>query len=62
MSTPSRAGIQTTADGSAFIPSSKRSDGSTRKEIRVRPGYKPAEDVDAYKNRYAGGKYPAELT
>ncbi|KAJ9658878.1 hypothetical protein H2198_003448 [Neophaeococcomyces mojaviensis] len=45
------SGIQTSADGQAFIPSSKRADGTTRKEIRIRPGYKPAEDVEKYKSR-----------
>lgn len=41
MSGVSKAGIETTADGASYIPSSKRPDGSTRKEIRVRPGYRP---------------------
>lgn len=49
----SKAGIETNADGSSFIPSSKRADGSTRKEIRVRPGYRPPEDIETYKNRSA---------
>ncbi|EXJ90792.1 hypothetical protein A1O1_03896 [Capronia coronata CBS 617.96] len=53
MSKPSKAGIETTADGASYIPSSKRADGSTRKEIRVRPGYRPPEDVETYKNRSA---------
>ena len=30
-----------------------RADGSTRKEIKIRPGYKPPEDVEVYKNRTA---------
>lgn len=47
------SGIQTFADGQAYIPSSKRADGSTRKEIKVRPGYKPPEDVERYKSRNA---------
>ena len=34
-------------------PSSTRADGTVRKEIRVKPGYKPAEDVEVYKNRTA---------
>ena len=51
--TPSRSGIRTDATGTSFIPSSVRSDGSTRKEIRVRPGYRPPEDVEVYKNRTA---------
>ena len=48
-----KAGISTTSDGTSIIPASKRPDGSTRKEIRVRPGYKPPEDVETYKNRSA---------
>jgi len=48
-----KSGIKTTSDGTSIIPSSKRADGSTRKEIRVRPGYKPPEDVETYKNRSA---------
>lgn len=47
------SGIQTAADGTSYIPSSKRADGSTRKEIRIRPGYTPPEDVQTYKNRNA---------
>lgn len=53
MAPTSKAGIQTGADGTSFIPSSKRSDGTTRKEIRIRPGYRPPEDVETYKNRSA---------
>lgn len=49
----SRAGITTSKDGERHIPSSVRADGSLRKEIRVRPGYKPPEDVETYKNRTA---------
>lgn len=50
---PASSGIQTFADGQAFIPSSKRADGSTRKEIKIRPGYKPPEDIEKYKSRTA---------
>ena len=53
MAAPSKAGIQTSSDGASFIPASQRSDGTTRKEIRVRPGYQPPEDVETYKNRSA---------
>ena len=53
MTSTSKAGIQTGDDGASFIPASKRADGTTRKEIRVRPGYRPPEDVEAYKNRSA---------
>lgn len=49
----SRAGIATSATGERHIPSSVRPDGSVRKEIRVRPGYRPPEDVELYKNRTA---------
>jgi partner of Y14 and mago protein len=49
----SKSGIATTASGERHIPSSKRPDGSVRKEIRVRPGYRPPEDVEVYKNRTA---------
>ncbi|KAF2687820.1 hypothetical protein K458DRAFT_295144 [Lentithecium fluviatile CBS 122367] len=51
----SRSGITTSATGERHIPSSTRPDGSIRKEIRVRPGYRPPEDVDVYKNRTAEG-------
>lgn len=53
MSKPASSGIQTAADGQAYIPSSRRADGSTRKEIKVRPGYRPPEDVETYKSRSA---------
>lgn len=49
----SKAGITTTENGETYIPASTRADGSVRKEIRVRPGYKPPEDVEVYKNRTA---------
>ncbi|EKV13303.1 RNA binding protein Pym, putative [Penicillium digitatum] len=49
-----RSGITTDAQtGERYIPSSVRADGSRRKEIRVRPGYKPPEDVELYKHRAA---------
>jgi len=49
----SKAGIATTLDGSRHIPASVRADGSVRREIKIRPGYKPPEDVEVYKNRTA---------
>lgn len=49
----SKAGITTNPDGTRFIPSSTRPDGSVRKEIKVKPGYRPPEDVEVYKNRTA---------
>ncbi|KAH6665965.1 hypothetical protein B0J14DRAFT_605016 [Halenospora varia] len=51
--TPSKAGIIETNTGERHIPSSVRADGSKRKEIKIRPGYKPPEDVEVYKNRTA---------
>ncbi|OJJ45393.1 hypothetical protein ASPZODRAFT_134041 [Penicilliopsis zonata CBS 506.65] len=50
----SSSGITTDAvTGERYIPSSIRADGSKRREIRVRPGYRPPEDVELYKNRAA---------
>lgn len=48
-----RSGIRRLSNGEAVIPSSTRADGSVRKEIKVKPGYKPPEDVEVYKNRTA---------
>lgn len=53
--TPSKAGIIEGDTGDRHIPSSTRADGSKRKEIKIRPGYKPPEDVEVYKNRTAEG-------
>ncbi|KAK3058244.1 hypothetical protein LTR09_001322 [Extremus antarcticus] len=50
---PTNSGIRKTDTGESVIPSSTRPDGSVRKEIRVKPGYKPPEDVEVYKNRTA---------
>jgi partner of Y14 and mago protein len=50
---PARSGIAQTASGDAYIPSSTRADGSKRKEIRIRPGYVPPEDIETYKNQRA---------
>ena len=48
------SGITTDAEtGQRHIPSSVRADGSKRKEIKIRPGYRPPEDVEVYKNRTA---------
>ena len=52
-SSTSKAGIATTASGERHIPQSLRADGTLRKEIRVRPGYRPPEDVEVYKNKTA---------
>ncbi|EYE95059.1 putative RNA binding protein Pym [Aspergillus ruber CBS 135680] len=49
-----KSGIATDATtGERFIPSSIRADGTRRREIRVRPGYKPPEDVELYRNKAA---------
>lgn len=48
-----RSGIRRLSNGESVIPASTRADGSVRKEIRVKPGYKPPEDVEVYKNRTA---------
>lgn len=51
---PTAAGITIDAvTGERLIPSSTRPDGSKRREIRIRPGYRPPEDVELYKNRSA---------
>lgn len=47
------SGIQTSSSGERHIPQSTRADGSVRKEIKIRPGYRPPEDVEVYKNRTA---------
>lgn len=51
---PSNSGIVTDhSSGERQIPESTRPDGSTRKAIKIRPGYRPPEDVEVYKNRTA---------
>lgn len=50
---PTSSGIATAQNGERHIPSSTRPDGSKRKEIKIRPGYKPPEDVEVYKNKTA---------
>jgi len=52
-SEPTASGIVTDETGERHIPESKRADGSTRKAIKIRPGYRPPEDVEVYKNRTA---------
>jgi partner of Y14 and mago protein len=48
---PTASGIVTDErSGERHIPESKRADGSVRKAIKVRPGYRPPEDVEVYKN------------
>ena len=48
-----QSGIAVSDSGERHIPSSKRADGTVRREIKVRPGYKPPEDVEVYRNRTA---------
>ncbi|MCJ1363403.1 hypothetical protein MMC16_002510 [Acarospora aff. strigata] len=48
-----KSGIITSESGERHIPASTRPDGTKRKEIKIRPGYKPLEDVEVYKNRTA---------
>ncbi|KAI1447703.1 hypothetical protein F5Y02DRAFT_378251 [Annulohypoxylon stygium] len=51
---PSTSGIVTDENsGERHIPESVRADGTTRKAIKIRPGYRPPEDVEVYKNRTA---------
>ncbi|KAI2613548.1 uncharacterized protein GGS25DRAFT_467676 [Hypoxylon fragiforme] len=53
-SKPSTSGIVTDeSSGERQIPESLRADGTTRKAIKIRPGYRPPEDVELYKNRTA---------
>lgn len=49
-SIPTASGIVTDETGERHIPESKRADGTTRKAIKIRPGYRPPEDVEVYKN------------
>ncbi|KAJ6783886.1 hypothetical protein PWT90_04936 [Aphanocladium album] len=52
--TATNSGIVTDAtSGERQIPESVRADGSTRKAIKVRPGFRPAEDVELYRARNA---------
>ncbi|KAM7196126.1 hypothetical protein V8F20_007161 [Naviculisporaceae sp. PSN 640] len=48
---PTASGIVTDEkSGQRQIPESVRADGTTRKAIKIRPGYRPPEDVEVYKN------------
>ncbi|OJD22792.1 hypothetical protein ACJ73_05855 [Blastomyces percursus] len=50
----SSSGITVNAlTGERHIPASVRPDGSQRREIKIRPGYRPPEDIQVYKNRTA---------
>lgn len=67
---PTNSGIITDDSGERHIPESTRPDGSVRKAIKIRPGYKPPEDAVLYKNRtaesfrnrYKGGVIGAEAS
>lgn len=67
---PTNSGIITDDSGVRHIPESTRPDGSVRKAIKIRPGYKPQEDAVLYKNRtaesfrnrYKGGVIGAEAS
>ncbi|KAJ4424827.1 hypothetical protein N0V82_000546 [Gnomoniopsis sp. IMI 355080] len=69
-SNPTNSGIITDDSGERHIPESTRPDGSVRKAIKIRPGYKPPEDAVLYKNRtaesfrnrYKGGVIGAEAS
>ncbi|RUP51096.1 hypothetical protein BC936DRAFT_149915 [Jimgerdemannia flammicorona] len=50
MSTPTLSGIVTKAADQSIVPASRRPDGTLRKEIKIRPGYTPPEDVAKYSN------------
>ncbi|TKA23169.1 hypothetical protein B0A50_07199 [Salinomyces thailandicus] len=54
----SNSGIRRLPTGDSVIPASTRADGSLRKEIKVKPGYKPPEDVEVYRHHRAAGKGP----
>ncbi|GAA5993776.1 hypothetical protein JCM11641_000916 [Rhodosporidiobolus odoratus] len=47
------AGISNTAEGDRVVASSRRPDGTYRKEIKIRPGFTPQEDVVLYRSRGA---------
>lgn len=45
--------VEDASSGQRHIPESVRADGSTRKAIKIRPGFRPAEDVELYRARNA---------
>ncbi|GAA6040419.1 hypothetical protein JCM8097_004537 [Rhodosporidiobolus ruineniae] len=47
------AGISKDANGERVVAASRRPDGSIRKEIKIRPGFTPVEDVLRYRTRGA---------
>ncbi|KAF2858833.1 hypothetical protein K470DRAFT_259433, partial [Piedraia hortae CBS 480.64] len=58
----SNSGIHTLNNGQSIIPSSIRPDGSVRKEIRVRAGYVPPEDIEIYRHKHAQATSRAKKT
>ncbi|KKF95368.1 Mago binding protein [Ceratocystis platani] len=54
--TPTIAGIVVDDGGNRVIPESIRPDGTTRKAIRIRPGFRPAEDIERFRPRAAQGR------
>ncbi|GAA5843246.1 hypothetical protein JCM11251_002260 [Rhodosporidiobolus azoricus] len=47
------SGISKNADGERVVAQSRRADGSVRKELKIRPGFTPQEDVALYRSRGA---------
>ncbi|GAA5839217.1 hypothetical protein JCM9279_002631 [Rhodotorula babjevae] len=45
----SASGIALSSSGDRIVPASVRTDGSIRKERKVRPGYTPVEDIARYR-------------
>ncbi|KAK4053875.1 hypothetical protein OIO90_003712 [Microbotryomycetes sp. JL221] len=45
------AGISHSLEGDRIVAASRRPDGSVRKEIKIRPGYTPEEDVKKFRSQ-----------
>ncbi|KAM0791216.1 hypothetical protein ACM66B_005697 [Microbotryomycetes sp. NB124-2] len=45
------AGIIRSSDGDRVVAASRRPDGTLRKEIKIRPGYTPEEDVKRFRSQ-----------
>lgn len=52
----SASGVKTADDGARYIGGSTRADGTVRKQIKVRPGFVPTEDVAKYVPRNKRGE------